>query len=176
MSLETLRDSLPVYAKDLNLNLSTLASDETLTPRQKWGTFLASAHAVGAEAVVKAIEAEAAPHLSEDEQNAARGAAALMGMNNIYYRFLHLAQSGDEYKTLRAGLRMNLIANPGADKIDFELWSLAVSAINGCGGCIDAHEATVRKHGLTTSQVQQAVKIASVIHAVSKVMMAEAAR
>lgn len=176
MTFEELREALPEYAKDLKLNLSSLANDTTLTPVQTWGTFLASAHGVGATPVVKAIEDEAAKHLSESEMNAARGAAAIMGMNNIYYRFLHLAKNGKEYQTLRAGLRMNLIANPGADKVDFELWSLAVSAINGCGGCIDAHEATVRKHDMTTSQVQQSLKIASVVHAVSKVMMAEAAR
>ena len=60
-----------------------------------------------------------------------------MAMNNIYYRFVHLVHAAD-YKTLPAKLRMNVMAKPGVDKVDFELWSLAVSAINGCGMCLEA--------------------------------------
>jgi alkyl hydroperoxide reductase subunit D len=87
-----------------------------------------------------------------------------MAMNNVYYRFTHLV--GDaEYQTLRAGLRMNAMANPGCDKIDFELCSLAVSAINGCGMCMDSHEKTLRKHGLSAQAIQSAARIAAVIHA-----------
>ena len=87
-----------------------------------------------------------------------------MGMNNIYYRFVHLV--GDpEYGTLRANLRMNAMANPGGDKVDFELASLAVSAINGCGMCLESHEKTLRKHGLSAQPIQSAARIAAVIHA-----------
>ncbi len=78
-----------------------------------------------------------------------------MGMNNVYYRFVHLA-SNKQYGTLPAKLRMNIIANPGVDKTDFELWSLAVSAINGCGMCIDAHEAVLLKAGMPVEQIQTA--------------------
>jgi len=70
---------------------------------------------------------------------------------------------------------MNVIANPGVDKADFELWSLAVSAINGCGMCIDAHEHELRQAGLTTEQIQAAVRIASVVNAASAILRAEAA-
>jgi alkyl hydroperoxide reductase subunit D len=87
-------------------------------------------------------------------------------MNNIYYRFIHLASAPD-YKTLPARLRMNAIGKPGVEKADFELWSLAVSAINGCGMCIDAHEKVLREHGMTAEQIQAAVRIASVVHAVA---------
>ena len=62
-----------------------------------------------------------------------------MAMNNIYYRFVHLVHAAD-YKTMPAKLRMNAMAKPGVDKVDFELWSLAVSAVNGCGMCLEAHE------------------------------------
>lgn len=68
---------------------------------------------------------------------------------------------------------MNILANPGVDKADFELWSLAVSAINGCGLCIDSHEAELRKHGLTTTQVQAAVRIAATVNAIAAVLAAE---
>jgi len=170
-----LREHLPAYAKDLSLNLSSLAAETVLTDQQKWGCFVASAHAVGVPAVVKASEASAAAAgLSEQAKTAAKTAAAIMGMNNIYYRALHLMRNG-EYKTLPARLRMNVLANPGVDKADFELWSLAVSAINGCGACLDSHEAELKSRGVTAPAIQAALRIASVVNAVSRVVAGEAA-
>ena len=174
MSISELKSKIPDYAKDIKLNLSSLASDETLDEQRLWGTFLASALATGNADVITAVQAEAAEHLSDGVQDAAKSAAAIMAMNNIYYRFVHLAKN-KEYQTLQAKLRMNVIANPGVDKVDFELWSLAVSAINGCGMCIDSHEAALRKDGLTTSEIQTAVRVASVVHAVAAVLTGEAA-
>jgi alkyl hydroperoxide reductase subunit D len=95
-------------------------------------------------------------------------------MNNVYYRALHLL-SNPEYRTLPARLRMNIIANPGVEKVDFELWSTAVSAINGCGMCLDSHEAELKTHGMPAQQVQAAIRIAAVVNAVSRVLQAEAA-
>ena len=174
MSLDALRDRLPAYAKDISLNLGSLASETVLTDQQKWVTFLASAHAIGVPEVVRDLEAQAATVLSPEAMNAAKAAAAIMGMNNVYYRSLHLMQNG-EYRTLPARLRMNILANPGAPKAEYELWCTAVSAINGCGACIDSHEKTLREHGVTNVQVQAALRIASVVNAVSRVLAAEAA-
>ncbi|WP_109261492.1 carboxymuconolactone decarboxylase family protein [Hyphobacterium indicum] len=174
MSLEALKTAVPEYAKDLKLNLSSLARETILDDQKKWGTFLASAHAVGVPAVVRAVEAEIADTLSPEAISAAKSAAAIMGMNNVYYRFVHLSSAKD-YKTLPAKLRMNVIANPGVDKADFELWSLAVSAINGCGACIDSHEAELRRHGVSAEQIQTAVRIASTLNAIAAVLKAESA-
>ncbi|RAK59308.1 alkyl hydroperoxide reductase [Phenylobacterium hankyongense] len=174
MSLDTLRETLPAYAKDLSLNLSSLAGETTLSDQQKWGCFLASAHAVGQPAVVSAVQAEAtAAGLSEEAATAAKAAAAIMGMNNVYYRALHLI-SNPEYRTLPARLRMNVIANPGVEKADFELWCTAVSAVNGCGMCLDTHEAELKKHGVPALNIQAALRIAAVVNAVSRVLQAEA--
>lgn len=175
MSLEDLRGELPAYAKDLKLNLGSLANETVLDDQKKWGAYLASAHGAANPAVVKAIEAEVADKLSGQAAEAARAAAAIMGMNNVYYRFTHLASNKD-YRNLPAKLRMNIIGKPGVEKADFELWSLAVSAINGCGMCVDSHEAELKKAGVTTEQIQAAVRIASVVNAVSKVMQAEEGR
>ncbi|WP_269714545.1 carboxymuconolactone decarboxylase family protein [Caulobacter sp. NIBR2454] len=175
MSLDALRDILPAYAKDLSLNLSSLASETVLTDQQKWGTFVASAHAIGVPAVVKAIEAAAdAAGLSPEAKTAAKAASAIMGMNNVYYRSLHLL-SNHEYRTIPAKLRMNILANPGVEKVDFELWSTAVSAINGCGMCLDSHEAELKKHSVAALTIQTALRIAAVVNAVSRVVAAEAA-
>jgi alkyl hydroperoxide reductase subunit D len=175
MSLDALRETLPAYAKDLSLNLSSLAAETLLTDQQKWGAFVASAYAVGQPAVVRAVEAAATDAgLSPEALNAAKAAAAIMGMNNVYYRAVHLL-SNKEYGTLPARLRMNVLANPGVEKVDFELWSTAVSAVNGCGMCLDAHEAELKKHGVTAQQIQAALRIAAVVNAVSRVLAGEVA-
>jgi alkyl hydroperoxide reductase subunit D len=166
MSIEALKENLPEYAKDLKLNLSSLAAEPSLNEQQRAGTFIACALASRHAATTKAIFAEFAPKLSPEALNAARAAFAIMSMNNIYYRFTHLASALD-YKTMPAKLRMNVIGKPGVDKGDFELWCLAVSAINGCGACIDSHEKVLRAAGMTAEQVQAAVRIASVVHAVA---------
>lgn len=175
MSLDALRETLPAYAKDLSLNLSALAGETVLSDQQKWGCFVASAHAVGVPAVVKAVEAAAAEAgLTEAAKTGAKAAAAIMGMNNVYYRSLHLMQNS-EYRTLPARLRMSVIANPGVEKLDFELWCVAVSAINACGMCLDAHEVELKKHGMTNVAIQAALRIAAVVNGASRVIAGEAA-
>lgn len=171
MSLEALKGALPEYAKDLRLNLSSLATDPALPDEVRAGTFVASAIASRNPAVTEAIVAEFGPTLSPEALNAAKAAAAIMAMNNVYYRFTHLV--GGDYPTLPARLRMNVMARPGVDKATFELWSLAVSAINGCGMCMESHEKAVRQHGFTAEQVQAAVRIAAVVHAVATTLDAE---
>ncbi len=162
MSIEDLKSRIPDFAKDVRLNLSSMAGDETLTPQQKYGLMVACGIASRNPAVREALVAEATPHLSPAALAAAKSAAAIMGMNNVYYRFTHLVSNG-EYRTLPAKLRMNVIGNPGVDKADFELWSLAVSAINGCGMCIDAHEDVLRKAEVSSQTIQTAVRFASII-------------
>ncbi|HPD83072.1 MAG: carboxymuconolactone decarboxylase family protein [Alphaproteobacteria bacterium] len=173
MGIDNIKNAIPDYAKDIKLNLSSLANDETLNTQQLWGTMVASALASRNEFVIVQITEEAKNHLSPAAFDAAKAAAAIMAMNNVYYRFVHLA-SNKEYQTMQAKLRMNVIGNPGVEKDDFELWSLAVSAINACGMCIDAHEAQLIKHGMSKEQIQTAVRVAAVIHAASAIMDGEA--
>lgn len=169
MSVAELKSQIPDYAKDLRLNLDSVLSEggaPGLSRKQIALVALSSAIASRYEPLVAALAAEGVAYASEAELNGARTAAAIMAMNNVYYRFTHLVSDPD-YASLRAGLRMNAMANPGCDKVDFELCSLAVSAINGCGMCMDSHEKTLRKHELTTQAVQSAVRIAAVVHAVA---------
>jgi lipoyl-dependent peroxiredoxin subunit D len=174
MSIDILKDQLPDYARDLKLNLSSLASELLLSPQQKAGSFIAAAlaanHAPTMRAIVDAFAGEFAP----EALTAVKIAASLMAMNNVYYRFVHLVQAAD-YKTLPARLRMTAMARPGVDKLDFELWSLVVSAINGCGMCLEAHEKVCREHGLSAEQIQAAVRIAATVHAVARTLAAEEA-
>ncbi len=173
MSLEALRAALPEYARDIRLNLGSLATEPVLTEEQRAGAFIASALASRNATVTAAVTAEFAPMLSAEALSAARAAAAIMAMNNVYYRFVHLV--GGDYGTMPARLRMNVMAKPGVDKVTFELWSLAVSAINGCGMCMESHEKAVRQDGMTTEQAQAAVRIAAAVHAAAAVLDGEAA-
>jgi lipoyl-dependent peroxiredoxin subunit D len=166
MNLETLKNHLPDYAKDLKLNLSSLAMEPVLNDQQRAGTFIACALAARNAETTEAIMGEFAGKLSPEALDAACAAASIMAMNNIYYRFMHLSSSPD-YRQMPARLRMNVIGKPGVDKADFELWSLAVSAINGCGMCIDSHEKVLRDAGISAEQIQAAVRIAAVVHAVA---------
>ena len=168
MSLKTLAETLPDYAKDLRLNASSILNDQTLGEERKAGLLLACAHGTGHKPLVEAVEAEVAGKLSEQYANAARGAAALMAMNNVYYRFVHLV-ANPEYGTMPAKLRMNLIGSHGIAKEDFELFSIAVSAMNGCGMCIESHERVLLQHGVKPETIQSAVRIAAILKAVATV-------
>lgn len=172
MSIDALKNQIPDYAKDIKLNLSSLSREEVLTSQQLWGTFLSCALATGNAEVIRQIEEEALDNLSGAAVDAAKSAASIMAMNNVYYKFAGMMP---EYQTLPAKLRMNVIGNPGVDKIDFELWSLAVSAINGCQFCVQSHEKILRDGGLSQEQVQAAVRVAAVVKAVAATLDAEMA-
>jgi alkyl hydroperoxide reductase subunit D len=171
-SLEELRAALPDFARDLRLNLGSVLTPEGapgLTEPQIWAVALASAIAARNPAFTRALEAQARAHLDEAHLTAARTAAAIMGMNNVYYRFLHLVED-PEYQRLPARLRMTALGSPGIERRDFELLALAVSAVNGCGLCISSHERKLREQGMEREAIQSAVRIASVVHAVAGVL------
>jgi alkyl hydroperoxide reductase subunit D len=173
MTLNELLDTVPGYAKDLKLNLSTLIQQQELNEQQIWGTLVASAVASRNPQLIQTVLSEAVSHLTPQALDAAKGAAAIMGMNNVFYRFQHLTKN-PKYQTLRAGLRMNLLRTHGIDPVDFELWCTAVSAINGCGACVDSHEQVIRSKGLSEESILAAVRLASVVHGLATVLDTEA--
>ncbi|WP_346845634.1 carboxymuconolactone decarboxylase family protein [uncultured Rothia sp.] len=174
MSIENLRSALPSYAKDMNLNLSSLTRINSLSEQQLWGAILASAAATKVDSVVVEIAEEAKQHLSDEAYNAALGAATIMGMNNVLYRTRGFLDGA--YDNQRANLRMQIIGKSGGiEKVDFEFFSLAVSAVNGCSHCVAAHEHTVREEGLSQEQVNEAIRIASTLAGVAQgIQLAEA--
>ncbi len=173
-NLETLVQSIPDYARDVKINLQTLLNKEnqTLTQKQIFGASLASAYATKEKTLIKVLQNEAQNILSEAELKTVKTASALMAMNNIYYRFIHIS-ADKEYSQLPAGLRMRGILDHGIEKINFEVLSLAVSIINGCGMCIDAHANQLLKHGISKSQIQMTAKIAAVINSAAQVLTIE---
>ena len=175
MSINDLKQQFPIYAADTKINFSKIF-DETLfdglTRNQAYGIALASAYTTKNTILINAVLAETKNTLSPEEIIAAKGSATIMAMNNVYYRFIHLA-SDKEFSKMPAGLRMTFIAKSGIEKVDFELYSLAVSAINGCGMCMDAHVHEVIKSGITRQGVQSAIKIAAIINSVAQVIEIE---
>lgn len=170
--LEQLRQSLPEEASDIKLNLQSVLAGGSLTATQRYGVALSVAWGCGDAVLAAALEAEAARHLDAPTLTAlradARVAAALMSMNNVFYRFRHLVGK-PSYEQIPARLRMNRLARPATSKIDLELFSLAVSAVNGCGACVQAHENVLTGHGVTEEQVHDAVRIAATVNAASVV-------
>jgi alkyl hydroperoxide reductase subunit D len=175
MSLQTLIDSIPDYARDTRVNLGNVLKQTDLTPQQLWGTAVACAIATRNAAVIRAMEAEAAEKLSAEAMNAAKGAGVLMSMNNVWYRFLHMTDN-EKYSSVPARLRMQGLRNHGVDQTDFELWCTAVSAMNNCSTCVGAHEKVVREKGLTEEHVAASIRIAAVIAAAAAALDEQAAR
>ncbi len=173
MTLESLLESTPSYAKDLKLNLSSLLRQTELSQQQIWGTAVASAIAARNPKLLETLSSEASRHLPPEAMEAAKTAAALMGMNNIYYRFLHLT-SNNKYASIPARLRMNGMRTHGIDQNDFELWCTAVSAINGCGACVESHQKVLVDRGVGEETILAAIRIASVIHGLAAVFDGEA--
>lgn len=169
MSLDELYDAFPPYAKDIKLNLQSVLKQTELTPQQLWGTAVACAVTSRNPAIIRAVTTAAQQQLSPEAFSAGKTAAALMAMNNVYYRFQHLT-SNEKYSSIPARLRMQGIRNHGIDQTDFELFCTAVSAINNCPACVASHEKIVREKGLTEEQVSAAVRIAAVIQAAGTVL------
>lgn len=166
MTLEELSARLPEYAKDLRLNLASLERITSLSKKQVWGCAFAAASAARNPALLRAVAAKAVEWLTEEELRAARAAASIMAMNNVYYRSVHLC-SDERFAQMPARLRMHVMANPGIERSDFELFSLATSAVNGCGRCLDAHAEELGGAGVTAEAVQDAIRIASVVYGVA---------
>lgn len=165
-TIAALRDRLPEAAKDIKLNLQGVLSGGALSAAQRWGVAVASALASRHPDLSRALIAEARREVGEPVIEDAVAAAALMSMNNVFYRFRHRIGKA-EYTEKPARLRMNRVVRPATTQLDFELFSLAVSAINDCESCVRAHEKVVTDGGLSSDMVLDAVRIASTVHAMA---------
>lgn len=164
-ALDAIRDAVPEVGKDMRLNLSSVVLEgggSPLSDAQRWGTAVACAHAAGHRGLAKAVEADARAAVSEGVVEDARAAAVMMAMNNVYYRFRSMVEK-PTYSERPARLRMGRMARLAGEKADFELFCLAVSALNGCASCVRSHEEAVLTNGLSEDHVHDAVRIAATI-------------
>ena len=169
--VNTLKARLPDYAKDIRLNLDAVIQRSSLSPSHAVGAALAAAFSAKSAPIVEAIRDDAT--LDEAHRNAALTAAALMGMNNVWYPFVEM--SGDsELSTVRPELRMNAYASHGGvDRQSFELYALAASIVGKCEFCVQSHYKLLKETGLTTQQLRDVGRIASVVNAAAQVIAAE---
>lgn len=170
-TLEQLRNGLPEFAKDMRLNLDAVLGQNSLSEAQRWGVAIASAIATEQAELIRAVTDAARAKVDESVIDDARAAASLMGMNNVYYRFRHMVGKAS-YRDHPARLRMTRMAKPATNKSDFELFCLAVSAINGCETCIQSHERVVTDGGLQEDQVVDAIRIAATLKGVAAALPA----
>ena len=162
-ALEALAAEIVAPARDVKLNLQSVLAPGTLTAAQRWGTAVAAAIVSRNVRLQVAVIADARDQVPIGVIEDATAAAAIMGMNNVYYRFRHLIGKSS-YGDFPARLRMNRLIKPEGDKTDFELFCLAASAVAGCEWCIRSHEKVVLDGGVTQEQVNDVVRIAATIH------------
>lgn len=165
-AISALVNGFPAAAKDIKLNLKTVLTSTALSQTQVWGTALACAYNEGNQALIDALMKDGAESLNDALVSDAQSVAALMSMNNVYYRFRHMVGKA-EYNQIPARLRMTAMARPKTDRQSFELFSLAVSAINGCEQCIKSHEKILIDSGLKEEAINDAIRIAAVVRAAS---------
>ncbi len=166
--LNSIKELIPDYAKDIRLNLDGVIARSSLAPEDALGVALASAFAAKSKPLLDIFKA----NTPAAEANAALTAAALMGMNNAWYPFVEMAND-DDLKTQRAELRMNAYATSGGvEKKKFEAYALAASIVGKCHFCVGSHYALLRKEGLTTQQLRDIGRIAAVVNAAALVIAA----
>lgn len=165
--INALRETLPDFARDIKLNIQNVLTTTTLTPAQMWGVAIACAYTCKNEKLISALQLDAkAAGIDDGVIEDAKASSMLMAMNNVYYRFRHVMEKED-YEQKPARLRMSRLVQVTSNKVDFELFSLSVSAINNCVACMKAHEKVVLEHEMTTDQVHDAIRIAATINAMA---------
>jgi len=167
--VQNVKDSIPDHSKDIKLNVDTVINRSGLDPVDAHAVAYVSALAAGNGGLAFQIEMNGPLFQAEAEREAAKTAASLMGMNNVWYPFVEMA--GDEgMKGLPAGLRMNAYAtHGGVSKKKFEMYSLAASIIGKCHFCVKAHYDTLKKEGMTTQELMAVGRIAAVVNAIGKI-------
>ncbi len=166
-AINSLIQKLPEEAKDLQVNAERVLKGESLDSEQTWGVALASAYFIRHSALIAAILADAkAAGVSNAIMADAKAAAALMGMNTVYFRFRHLMDS-DNYNHRPINLRMTRMQQVATSRLNFELFSIGPATLAGCEMCLKAHEAAVKKDGMNEDNIHDAVRIASVLNGIA---------
>ena len=170
--VNSIKELIPDYAKDIRLNLDGTIARSSLEGNDAVGVALAAAFAAKSRTIIEAIRSSGV--LSAEELNGAQTAAALMGMNNVWYPFVEMADDAD-LKTQRAELRMGAYASHGGvDKRRFEMYALAASIVGKCHFCVKSHFALLKnEQGMSVQQLRDVGRIAAVVNAAAQVIAAE---
>jgi lipoyl-dependent peroxiredoxin subunit D len=167
--IQTIKEAVPDWAKDIRLNLDGVIARSTLPAEDAVGAALAAAFASRSPMLIEAFK----HGLSETDASAALTAAALMGMNNVWYPYVEMAEDA-QLKSLPAQLRMNAYSTSGGvEKKRFELFALAASIVGKCHFCVQSHYALLKKEGYTVEQLRDVGRIAAVVNAAALVLTAQ---
>ena len=165
--IDQLKETFPDYAKDTRLNIDAVVKRSTLPQEEAEAVALAAAFATGNTKLWTWIQSQIA---DQKEAEAAVTAASLMGMNNVWYPYVEMAED-PALSGLPPQLRMNAIAtHGGTTKARFEAYSLAASIVGKCHFCVKAHYETLKKEGYSVEQLRDIGRIAAVMTAVARVM------
>lgn len=169
--LNAIKERIPDYARDVRLNLDAVIARSSLDPADAAGAALAAAYATKSKPLTDAVRHSG--QLNATDANAALTAAALMGMNNVWYPYLEMAGDQD-LRSQRAELRMNAYAtHGGVDRQRFELFALAASIVGKCHFCVASHYKLLKEAGMTAQQLRDVGRIAAVIAAAANVLAVE---
>ena len=167
--VEIIKDSIPDHSKDIKLNLDAVINRSLLSVEDTHACAFAAALAAGNGELAFAIMTSGELDNFKAETEAAKTAASLMAMNNVWYPFVEMCND-PELKGLPAGLRMNAYAtHGGVSKKKFELYALVASIIGKCHFCVKNHYDVLRKEGMTVQELHHAGKIAAVINSIGKI-------
>ena len=167
--LNSIKARIPDTAKDIRLNLDGVIARSSLPPEDALGCALAAAFAARSPELVATLKA----NMPAEIAGGALVAASLMGMNNVWYPFVEMADD-EELKTLRAELRMNAYATAGGlQKKQFEAFALAASIVGKCHFCVKSHHDNLVNDGMSSTQLRDIGRIAATINAAAQVMAAE---
>jgi lipoyl-dependent peroxiredoxin subunit D len=170
-TLEDLKNRLDDDTKDLRLNLANVLESGDLEAVERFAVAYCSALFIQDRELAEAIREQAGDQLSPQAAADCRAAAAIMGMNTVFYRFRHMVGK-ESYGQRPAGLRMQRMARPATSKKLFEMCSMACAVLAGCEMCIRSHEASLLHEEVTEDRVNQVVRIAAVVQGFSNAKFA----
>jgi alkyl hydroperoxide reductase subunit D len=169
-SLTLLEKGESRYLRDMKLNLSSTLTSDHLSPKEcgllGLSTAINNNNTLLTAFFTRYAEEQGA---TPAETGEAAGCASLLASNNVFYRFRHFTQK-EKYGQVPARIRMQLMMKPVTGKEFFELMSLAISAVNGCEMCVNAHEDSLIKMGTTEERIFDAVRIASLVTSAGKII------
>jgi len=169
-SLTLLEQGESRYLRDFKLNFTSTLTSQHLSKKECALLGLSVAANNNNTPLINYYTRYAAEQEATAEEIAeAVACASLLASNNVLYRFRHFTQK-EKYTQIPARIRMQIMAKPVTGKEFFELISLAVSAVNGCELCVNAHEDSLIKLGATEERIFDAIRIASLVTATGKVI------
>lgn len=177
MHSNPLEKLIPDYAGDILENFKKIFTEqqEGLSEIQVAGIAIATCLVKKNEKLLNIIKFNNKFLIDEQEMNGLKSAVAIMLQNNIYYRYFGEIDI-EEVKVLPSDLYMTVISSPPIDQVNFEIYMLATSIVNGCKYCCSVHSKKLMKKGVEAIALRNIAKIVAIVAGVSDIMEIERIR